>query len=207
MNATLSRRVFSAGIVLGVPTALLGTTVAGQALSDPNGTGLDLESALLRVSPHDLRDLLLSAPFPDGLTCRRWADISDTPYFTSVGGISVLRAGSDIELGAYSVYLAPAGSRAGSYLGKRALEDTTSEIVTREIGGFSAEVLVYGESEDRALAQVTIGNVMVLGYDVDEAGAATADVEQAVANADVLVTHLRELFATTRQRSTHRAIS
>lgn len=198
MNATLSRRAFSAGIVLGVPTALLGTTVAGQALSDPNGTGLDLESALLRVSPHYLRDLLVSAPFADGSTSRRWEDVGDSPYFTSVGGISVLRAGSEVVLGAYSVYLAPAGSRAGSYLGKRAVEDTTSEIVTREVGGFAADVLVYTDSEDRALAQVPIGNVMVLGYDVDEAGAATADVEQAAANADALVAHLRDLFATTR---------
>lgn len=198
MNATLSRRAFSAGLVLGVPAALLGTTVAGQALPDPNGTGLDLESALLRVSPHYLRDVLVSAPFTDGSTSRRWEDVGDTPYFTSVGGISVLGAGSEVALGAYSVYLAPAGSRAGSYLGKRALEDTTSEIVAREIGGFAADVLVYADSEDRALAQVPIGNVMVLGYDVDESGAATADVEQAAANADTLVAHLRDLFATNR---------
>lgn len=198
MNATLSRRAFSAGIVLGVPAALLGSTVAGQALSDPNGTGLDLESALLRVSPHYLRDLLVSAPFADGSTPRRWENVGDTPYFTSVGGISVFRAGSEVEIGAYSVYLAPAGSRAGSYLGKRAVEDTTSEIVTRDVGGFAADVLVYADSGDRALAQVPVGNVMVLGYDVDESGAATADVEQAAANADALVAHLRDLFATTR---------
>lgn len=198
MNATLSRRAFSAGLAVGLPASLLATTVTGQAILDPNGTGLDLESALLRVSPHYLRDLLLTAPFADGSTSRRWADVGDTPYFTSVGGISVLRAGSEVVLGAYSVYLAPAGSRAGSYLGKRALEDATSEIVTRDVGGYAADVLVYTDSEDRALAQVTIGNVMVLGYDVDEAGASTADVEQAAANADVLVAHLRQLFATTR---------
>lgn len=198
MSATLSRRAFSAGLALGVPTALLGKTVASQSSLDPNGTGMDLESALLRVSPHYLRDLLVSTPFADGSAPQRWADVGESPYFTSVGGVNVLRSGSDVAIGAYSVYLAPAGTRAGSYLGKRALESSTTEIVAREVAGYAAEVLVYADGEDKALAQVPIGNVMVLGYDVDEAGMATADVEQATANADALVTHLQSLFRITR---------
>jgi hypothetical protein len=198
MSATLSRRAFSAGFALGVPTALLGKTVASQSILDPYGTGMDLQSALLRVSPHYLRDLLVSTPLADGSAPERWADVGETPYFTSVGGVNVLRSGSDVVLGAYIVYLAPAGTRAGSYLGKRALESATSEILEREVAGYPAEVLVYADGEDRALAQVPIGNVMMLGYDVDEAGLATADVEQAAANAETLVTHLRDLFRVTR---------
>lgn len=198
MNATLSRRAFSAGLAIGVPAALLGKTVASQSLLDPNGTGLDLESALLRVSPHYLRDLLVSTPFADGASPQRWADVGETPYFTSVGGITVLRSGSEAAIGAYSVYLAPAGTRAGSYLGKRALESTTTDVMAREVAGYPAEALVYAADTDHALVQVPIGNVMVLGYDVDEAGMATADVEQAAANAETLVTHLRGLFQVSR---------
>lgn len=198
MNATLSRRAFSAGLTLGIPAALLGKTAASQSILDPNGTALDLESALLRVSPHYLRDLLVSTPLVDGATPRRWEDVGDSPYFTSVGGITVAHAGSDAAFGAFSVYLAPAGTRAGSYLGKRALEDATSEVVARDVGGYAGEVLVYSDGEDRALAQVPVGNVMILGYDVDAAGVATADVEQAIANADTLLAHLRSMFAVMR---------
>lgn len=197
MNATLSRRAFGAGLALGLPAALLGKTVASQSIFDPNGTGMDLESALLRVSPHYLRELLVSTPLADGFSPRRWEDVSDTPYFTSVGGITVLAAGGDVAIGAYSVYLAPAGTRAGSYLGKRAVETTTSEILTRDVAGYPAEVLVYADEKDHALAQVPIGNVMVLGFDIDEAGMATADAEQAAANAETLVAHLRSLFRVT----------
>jgi hypothetical protein len=39
---------------------------------------------------------------------------------------------------------------------------------------------------------------MILGYDVDAAGVATADVEQAAANAETLVAHLRGLFNISR---------
>lgn len=198
MNATLSRRAFGAGLALGLPAALLGKTVASQSILDPNGTGMDLESALLRVSPHYLRDLLVSTPLADGFSPHRWENVGDSPYFTSVGGINVLQAGSEVAIGAYSVYLAPAGTRAGSYLGKRAVESATTDILTREIAGYAAEILVYADGEDRALAQVPIGNVMVLGYDVDEAGMATADVELAAANAETLVAHLRTLFRVTR---------
>lgn len=198
MNATLSRRAFSAGLAIGAPAALLGKTAASQSLLDPNGTGLDLESALLRVSPHYLRDLLVSAPFADGASPQRWADVGDSPYFTSVGGINVLRSGSEVAIGAYSIYLAPAGTRAGSYLGKRAVESSTTDIMERDVAGYPAEVLVYESDMDHALAQVPIGNVMVLGYDVDEAGMATADVELAAANAETLVAHLRSLFHVSR---------
>lgn len=198
MNATLSRRAFSAGLAIGVPAALLGKTAASQSLLDPNGTGLDLESALLRVSPHYLRDLLVSTPFADGASPQRWADVGESPYFTSVGGINVLRSGSDAALGAYSIYLAPAGTRAGSYLGKRALASSTTDIMEREVAGYLAEVLVYAADTDHALAQVPIGNVMILGFDIDDRGMATADVEQAAANAETLVTHLRTLFLVSR---------
>lgn len=198
MNATLSRRAFSAGLAIGVPAALLGKTAASQSLLDPNGTGLDLESALLRVSPHYLRDLLVSTPFADGASPQRWADVGESPYFTSVGGINVLRSGSDAALGAYSIYLAPAGTRAGSYLGKRALASSTTDIMEREVAGYRAEVLVYAADTDHALAQVPIGNVMILGFDIDDKDMATADVEQAAANAETLVTHLRTLFLVSR---------
>lgn len=198
MNATLSRRAFGAGLALALPAALLGKTVASQSILDPNGTGMDLESALLRVSPHYLRDLLVSTPLADGFSPSRWENVSDTPYFTSVGGINVLRGGSDVAIGAYSVYLAAAGTRAGSYLGKRAVENATSEILMRDVAGYPAEVLIYADETDRALVQVPIGNVMILGYDVDEAGMATADMEQAASNAGILVAHLRTLFRVSR---------
>ena len=98
MSATLSRRAFGAGLALGVPAALLGKTVASQSILDPNGTGMDLESALLRVSPHYLRDLLVSTPFADGFAPVRWADVGESPYFTSVGGVNVLPSGSDVAI-------------------------------------------------------------------------------------------------------------
>lgn len=198
MNATLSRRAFSAGLTLGVPAVLLGKAAASQSLHDPNGTGLDLQSALLRVSPYYLRDVLVSTPLADGSTPRRWEDIGTSPYFTSVGGVNVLRANSESILGAFSIYLAAAGTRAGSYLGKRALEGSTSEVVQRDVMGYAAEVLVYEDGGDHALAHVPIGNVMILGYDIDETGAATADTDQAAANAGVLVEHLHQVFAVTR---------
>jgi hypothetical protein len=68
----------------------------------------------------------------------------------------------------------------------------------REVAGYPAEILVYAADTDHALVQVPIGNVMVLGYDVDDLGMATADVEQAAANAETLVTHLRGLFHVSR---------
>ena len=198
MSALLSRRAFSAGLALGVPAALLGKTAASQSILDPNGTGMDLESALLRVSPYDLRDLLVSTPLADGASPQRWENVSDSPYFTSVGGINVRQAGSDVAFGAYSIYLAAAGTRAGSYLGKRALENSTTDIMAREVAGYAAEVLVYAADTDRALVQVPIGNVMVLGYDINDKSMVTADVEQAVANAETLVAHLRSLFTVGR---------
>jgi hypothetical protein len=198
MRATLTRRAFSAGFALGIPAALLGATATSQSILDPNGTGMDLESALLRVSPHYLRDLLLSTPMEDGWSLSRWENVRNSPYFTSVGAVNVMATGSDTPLGAYSIYLAPAGTRAGSYMAKQKWEDTTSDVVTRDIGGYAAEVLVYEDGEDHALAHVPIGNVMILGYDVDEAGMATADVEQSAANAERLVAHLRNLLTVSR---------
>lgn len=198
MRATLSRRAFSAGFAIGIPAALLGATATSQPILDPNGTGMDLESALLRVSPHYLRDLLLSTPVDDDWSLSRWEDVRNSPYFTSVGAVNAFASGSDMPLGAYSIYLAPAGTRAGSYMARRKWEDATSDIVTRDVGGYAAEVLVYEDGEDRTLAHVPIGNVMILGYDVDESGEATADVEQSAANAERLVLHLRNLLTVSR---------
>ncbi|HLU36337.1 MAG TPA: hypothetical protein VKZ61_11230 [Thermomicrobiales bacterium] len=188
MSRLLSRRSFSVGLALSIPAALTGHRAFSQTVfpHDPYGTAMDLESAFQRLKPHYLRDLLVSAPFEAGdLVAERWAELADTPYFSSVGGVNV-RAG-DTVIGAYSIYLAPAGARAGQYLGRRALEDMTSEIVNVDVAGYPGEVVVYEGDE---LTQLPIGNVMVLGY----AAGASASTHPSTENAQRLVEHLMQLF-------------
>jgi hypothetical protein len=205
MNHLLSRRAFSAGLAAGIPAILFGKTAASQSFSlAPNPSGTDLESVFLRVSPYDVRDILISTPFQteEGVQYRaeRWNNISQTPYFSSVGGVNILRAsggmGAESVLGAYGVYLAPAGALAGQYLGRLALEEAISEDLSQDIDGYAAETLVYEENgEAHNLTQVAVGNVIVLGYDVDASGNELASL----ANAGLLVRHLRQTFEITRQ--------
>lgn len=204
MSHLLSRRAFSTGLALSIPATLSGSFAFAQpvvSVHDPNGTGLDLESVFLRIDPFDVRDMLMATPFESmgmaqgGLfEPHRWEDLSTGPYFSSVGGINILSAGGDI-IGAYSVYLAPAGARAGMYLGRRALEDSTTEIVATEVAGYAAEVLIYGDG--RELTQTAVGNVAVLGYDVGTDEQAAGE-HPSMANAEVLITHLRHIFEATR---------
>jgi hypothetical protein len=205
MNHLLTRRAFSAGLAAGIPAILLGRTVASQSPSsvpDAALAGVDLESVFLRVSPYRVRDILLATPFQteEGVKYQveRWADISTSPYFSSVGGVNVYSAsggmGSESVLGAYGIYLAKAGALAGQYLGRRALEDATSDVLAQEIDGFAAETLVYENGEGHNLTQVAVGNVMVLGYDLDASGQATGDELASVTNATLLVSHLRQTF-------------
>jgi hypothetical protein len=188
MVRRLSRRAFSAGIALGIPAALLSMPVSGQTLLDPDGTALDLESVLLRVTPYDVRDRLMSSPVADGLGVDRWADISQTPYFSSVGGVIVQQSASGSEIGAFGIYLSPAGARAGQYLGRKALAAATTDVQAQVVGGYAAEVLTYGDGDSRTLTQVPVGNVMILGYDVDTVG-------ESVTNAGMLLEHLRSIVA------------
>lgn len=201
MSHLITRRSFSAGLIFGVPAIVTGVRAAAQpmaSINDPNGTGLDLESAFLRVSPFDLRDMLIATPFEavdaDAFESRRWEDIGKSPYFSSVGGVNILHAGTETVVGAYGIYLAPAGARAGQYLGRRALEKTVTEIVTEEVAGYAAEVLV---SSDGELTQLPIGNVMVLGYDAGANTQAGGD-HPSMANAELLVAHLHDMFELTR---------
>jgi hypothetical protein len=208
MNHLLTRRAFSAGLAAGIPAILLGKTAASQAfLLAPNPAGTDLESVFLRVSAYDIRDILIATPFQteEGVQYRaeRWAKISQTPYFSSVGGVNILRAsggmGAESLLGAYGVYLAPAGALAGQYLGRQALEDAITEELTQDIDGYEAQTLVYDENgEAHNLTQVAVGNVIVLGYDVDTSGQASDTELASVANAELLVRHLRQTFEITR---------
>lgn len=205
MSHLITRRAFSAGLALSIPAVLSGKIVAAQpavSIHDPNGTGMDLESVFLRVSPFDLRDMLIATPFDatvegERFEPQRWADISRSPYFSSVGGVNILRSAGGDVLGAYGVYLAPAGARAGQYLGRRALEDATTEIIARDIAGYAADVLVYDDGAGHELTQVPIGNVMVLGYDKTTSEQASGD-HPSVANAELLVSHLRHVFEATR---------
>lgn len=188
MSRLLTRRSFSVGLALSIPAALSGHRAFSQTVfpHDPYGTAMDLESVFQRLEAHYLRDLLVSAPFETGdLMAERWAELSTTPYFSSVGGVNVLAG--DTVIGAYSIYLAAAGARAGQYLGRRALEDMTTEIVNVDIAGYPAEVLVYGDDE---LTQAVIGNVVVLGY----AAGAGASAHPSTENAQLLVDHLTHLF-------------
>jgi hypothetical protein len=198
MSHLLTRRAFSAGLAMGIPAALLGTSASSQSYRDPNGTGLDLESVFLRVTPYHVRDMLIAAAFGEGYEASRWQEISKTPYFSSVGGVLVTQMSTGSALGAYGIYLAPAGARAGQYLGRRALEKTTTEVQAQEVGGYAAEILHYTENTSRTLAQVAVGNVVVLGYDLTDAGEASGDSAQSAANAERLIAHLRETFETTR---------
>lgn len=190
MVRRLSRRAFSAGLVLGIPAALIGTSGSSQTLLDPNGTALDLESVLLRVTPYDVRDRLMSSTLADGIGVDRWADISQSPYFSSVGGVIVQQSASGAAIGAYGIYLSPAGARAGQYLGRKALENATTGVQAQVVDGYAAEVLTYEEGNSRTLTQVPVGNVMILGYDVDAAG-------ESVANAGMLLEHLRSVISAT----------
>jgi hypothetical protein len=205
MSRLLTRRAFGAGLAVSIPAVLLGRTAASQSafsVHDPNGTGLDLESVFLRVSPHHLRDLLMAMPFEgmvdgDRFEAERWVDIGQSPYFSSVGGVNIVRAGGGDVLGAYGIYLAPAGARAGQYLGRRALEDATLDIVESEVAGYPAEILMYDDGAAHEVAQVPVGNVMVLGYDLGGEAASSAE-HPSLANADILITHLRQIFELTR---------
>jgi hypothetical protein len=47
---------------------------------------------------------------------------------------------------------------------------------------------MYTEGDSRTLTQVPVGNVMVLGYDTERAGTS-------VVNANMLVTHMREVLS------------
>ncbi len=188
MSRLLTRRSFSVGLALSTPAALTGHRAFTQTVfpHDPYGAAMDLESVFQRLEAHYLRDLLVNAPFATGdLVAERWAELSDTPYFSSVGGVNVLAG--DTVIGAYSIYLAPAGARAGQYLGRRALEDMTSEIVNVDVAGYPGEVVVYEGDE---LTQLPIGNVMVLGY----AAGSSASTHPSTENAQRLVDHLMQLF-------------
>lgn len=187
MARRLSRRAFSAGLTIGIPAALLGKTAASQSFLDPSGAALDLESVFLRVTPYHIRDLLMSTPFADGYEAERWADIGQSPYFSSVGGVQIRESASGAAIGAYGIYLAPAGARAGQYLGRRAIENSTTNVQAQVLDGYAAEVLTYGDGDSQTLTQVPVGNVMVLGYDVTESG-------ESLGNARMLLTHLREIF-------------
>lgn len=191
MARRLSRRAFSAGLTFGIPAALLGKTAASQSFLDTAGAAMDLESVFLRVTPYQIRDLLIASRFGEGYQTGRWENISQSPYFTSVGGVLVQHAASASTIGAYGIYLAPAGARAGQYLGRRALESSTTDVQAQVVDGYPAEVLTYDDGASRTLTQVAVGNVMVLGYDVEETG-------ESVANAGVLLAHLREIFVATR---------
>lgn len=202
MSRLLSRRAFSAGLVFSVPAAVAGVAVAMQSAGnthDPAGAGLDLESVFLRMSPYDLRDRLISTPFDREVAGarfepQRWADVSQSPYFTSVGGVHLVRAGGAEEevLGAFSVYHAPAGARAGQFLGRQAIQDQTTETLMENVGGYDAEVLVYGDSEERELTHLPVGNVMVIGFD---RVADNAEGEHpSLANAGRLLEHLGTVF-------------
>jgi hypothetical protein len=199
MSHLLSRRAFSAGLAFGIPAVLLGKTAASQSYLDPAGTAMDLESVFLRVSPYNVRDRLIAAEFGEGYQASRWQQISQTPYFTSVGGVLITHLATGAAFGAYGVYLAPAGARAGQYLGRRALETTTTEVQAQEVGGYAAEVVLYDEAgAARSLTQAAVGNVVVLGYDLGEDGQASTDAGQSVANAGLLISHLREVFEAVR---------
>lgn len=199
MSHLLSRRAFSAGLALGIPAALLGKTAASQSYLDPSGTALDLESVFLRVTPYNVRDRLIATSMVEGYQASRWQEISRTPYFSSVGGVLVTHTGTGAPFGAYGIYLAPAGARAGQYLGRRALENSTTEVQAQEVGGYAAEVVLYDEAgAAHSLTQAAIGNVVVLGYDLGADGQTSADAGQSVANAELLIAHLRDVFEATR---------
>lgn len=188
MARRLSRRAFSAGLTFGIPAALLGTTAASQSFLDPSGAAMDLESVFLRVTPYDVRDRLIASPFGNGYEVDRWRDISQSPYFSSVGGVLVQHADSGAAIGAYGIYLAPAGARAGQFLGRQALASSTTGVQAHVVDGYPAEVLTYDDGDSRTLTQVPVGNVMVLGYDGDAGG-------ESLGHAGILLAHLREVFA------------
>ncbi|HEV2074359.1 MAG TPA: hypothetical protein VGR29_12035 [Thermomicrobiales bacterium] len=207
----ISRRTFGTGLALSVPAVVAAhnataqTPVATPEVASAPGT----DTFVVPVRPHDILAALLATPFDIGSTLlgmpfepRRWTDIGQSPYISSVGGVLIQRSdgagdAGDQILGGYGVYLQPEGAQAARQLGELAHAEAAIETWPLVLGGLQGITIVHGIGSPEVLTLVPVDNVLVIARDIDlgegESDRGRTVIFRSVRHATVLLDHLERI--------------
>jgi hypothetical protein len=203
----INRRTFGAGLAVGIPAALAGTSTFAQT-PVVSGDELGRNDAVLAKPPDALLALLLEKPFnsPYGFfgaefDATEWQDLAEHQYSGSaVGGVLLERSdgGGDSReqtLGGYLVYSAVESATSGLAMLE---ESTRSEGDVLPLAFAGAEGFTGVAKEDAyASSYLRVGNVIVLASDMFLADGARSNrasvVFQSTVYAVVMVEHLARI--------------
>jgi hypothetical protein len=207
----ISRRTFGAGLALSIPALLAAHHATAQTLvtTPEAGSAPGPDTFVVPVRPHDILTALLATPFDIGSTLlgvpfepRRWTDIGQSPYISSVGGVVIQRSdgtgdAGDQILGGYGVYLQPEGAQAARHLGELAHAEAAIETWPFALGGLQGITIVHGLQSPEVLTLVPVDNVLVIARDIHlgegESDRGRTVIFRSVRHATVLLDHLERI--------------
>ena len=206
----MTRRTFGAGLALGIPAALAGSSTLAQtpSASPAAGDALGIQADVSAMAPDALLAALQAEPFRflhggAGATFepQPWDDLQDEDFGAdAVGGVIIVRSdgGGDSReqvLGGYAVY--PDAERAGNGLAtlQSSLrgEDDVLPLAFAGLEGFSG----ISREDANADSYLRAGNVVVLATDIFLADGARTNrasvVFQSTVYAVSMVEHLARI--------------